>query len=63
MSGNFDEARIQQSKLLEQMDLLFAENNPAGVKAFCAQKGLCENVLRLPLVPLSEKFMSKVREY
>jgi 4-hydroxy-tetrahydrodipicolinate synthase len=63
MSGNFDEARIQQSKLLEQMDLLFAENNPAGVKAFCAQKGLCENVLRLPLVPLSEKFMAKVREY
>lgn len=63
LSGNFEEARSQQSKLLDQMDLLFAENNPAGVKAFCAQKGLCENVLRLPLVPLSEKFMEKVREY
>jgi 4-hydroxy-tetrahydrodipicolinate synthase len=63
LAGNFEDGRILQSKLLDQMDLLFAENNPAGVKAFCAQKGLCENVLRLPLVPLSEKFMEKVREY
>jgi 4-hydroxy-tetrahydrodipicolinate synthase len=63
MAGNFEEARVLQSSLLEQMDLLFAENNPAGVKAFCSQKGLCENVLRLPLVPLSEKFMEKVKEY
>lgn len=63
LSGNFNEARLLQSKLLDQMDLLFAENNPAGVKAFCAQKGLCENVLRLPLVPLSEKFMEKVKQY
>lgn len=63
MAGNFEKARELQSSLLVQMDLLFAENNPAGVKAFCAQKGLCENVLRLPLVPLSEKFMAKVREF
>ena len=63
LAGNFEEARILQSKLLDQMDLLFAENNPAGVKAFCAQKGLCENVLRLPLVPLSEKLMDKVKQY
>ena len=63
LSGNFAEARIQQSMLLEQMDLLFAENNPAGVKAFCAEKGLCENVLRLPLVPLSQKFMEQVKKF
>ena len=63
MAGNYEEARIRQSELLEQMDLLFVENNPAGVKAFCALKGLCENVLRLPLVPLSDIFMQKVKQF
>ena len=61
MSGNFEKARKQQNSLLEAMDMLFVENNPAGVKAFCTIKGLCENVLRLPLVPLSEKYMDKVK--
>jgi 4-hydroxy-tetrahydrodipicolinate synthase len=63
LSGNFEQARKLQSQLLDRIDLLFAENNPAGVKAFCAQKGLCENVLRLPLVPLSEKFAELVKKY
>jgi 4-hydroxy-tetrahydrodipicolinate synthase len=61
LSGDFEEARKLQSKLLVRMDLLFAENNPAGVKAFCAEMGLCQNVLRLPLVPLSEKYMEQVK--
>ncbi|MES2646206.1 MAG: 4-hydroxy-tetrahydrodipicolinate synthase [Bacteroidota bacterium] len=63
LEGNYEEARKIQSRLLVQMDLLFAENNPAGVKAFCAEKGLCQNVLRLPLVPLSEKFMEQVKQF
>jgi 4-hydroxy-tetrahydrodipicolinate synthase len=44
-------------------DLLFAENNPAGVKAFLAELGVIENNLRLPLTPLSEGVHSKVRSY
>ncbi|CAA9481328.1 MAG: 4-hydroxy-tetrahydrodipicolinate synthase [uncultured Segetibacter sp.] len=50
-------------KLLEGFDLLFEENNPAGVKAFLAEMGLIENFLRLPLVPLSDKVHKKLREY
>lgn len=63
MDGSYAEARVLQNKLLDQMDLLFAENNPAGVKAFLAAQGLCENVLRLPLVPLNDKLMEKVKQY
>lgn len=63
MAGNFEEARKLQNELLVQMDLLFAENNPAGIKAFCSQKGLCENILRLPLVPASESLMRKVEQF
>jgi 4-hydroxy-tetrahydrodipicolinate synthase len=63
LAGNYADARVLQSSLLEQMDLLFAENNPAGVKAFLAEQGLIENVLRLPLVPLSAHLLEKVKQY
>jgi 4-hydroxy-tetrahydrodipicolinate synthase len=56
-------ARKLQYKLLDGMDLLFAENNPAGVKAFLAEAGIIENVLRLPLVPLSSQLHQKVKEF
>ena len=61
----YDFATAQQlnNPLLEVYNLLFAENNPAGVKAFLAQLGLIENNLRLPLVPLSEGLQQKVKDY
>jgi 4-hydroxy-tetrahydrodipicolinate synthase len=43
--------------------LLFVENNPAGVKAALAELGLIENVLRLPLVPLSKIHHDKLQKY
>lgn len=49
-------------KMLDGFDLLFEENNPAGVKAFLAELGVIQNHLRLPLVPLSEKVHDKVKQ-
>jgi 4-hydroxy-tetrahydrodipicolinate synthase len=43
--------------------LLFAEGNPAGVKEVLAHLDICENYLRLPLVPVSEKLSDKIRKY
>jgi 4-hydroxy-tetrahydrodipicolinate synthase len=63
LEGNFKEANPLLHKLLPGIDLLFAENNPAGVKAFLAEMGLMENVLRLPLVGLSEQWLKQVREF
>jgi 4-hydroxy-tetrahydrodipicolinate synthase len=59
----FDTAKGLHYKLLEGFDLLFAENNPAGVKAFMAELGLIKNTFRLPLVPLSEGIHKKVKNY
>ena len=56
-------ARLLHYKCLEGNDLLFAENNPAGVKAFLAELGIIENVLRLPLVPLSKDLQKRVKHY
>ncbi|HSC52399.1 MAG TPA: 4-hydroxy-tetrahydrodipicolinate synthase [Phnomibacter sp.] len=53
LEGKFAEARPLQNKLLEIMDMCFVENNPAGVKAFLSELGIIQNIVRLPLVPLS----------
>lgn len=63
LSQNFYEADKLQYKLLEGIDLLFAENNPAGVKCFLAEMGMIENILRLPLVPLSAPLHKKIKEF
>ncbi|MEJ7677909.1 MAG: dihydrodipicolinate synthase family protein [Segetibacter sp.] len=48
LQNDFDPAKGLLYKLLEGFDLLFEENNPAGVKAFLAEMGIIENHLRLP---------------
>lgn len=63
LQNNFAEAKLLNDQMLEAYDLLFAENNPAGVKAFLAELGLIENNLRLPVVPLSESLHAAVTKY
>jgi 4-hydroxy-tetrahydrodipicolinate synthase len=63
LAGDFEAARILHYTCLRGNDLLFAENNPAGVKAFLHELGLIENVLRLPLVPLSAGIHQQVKDY
>jgi 4-hydroxy-tetrahydrodipicolinate synthase len=63
MADDFTRARSLNNKLLDGYDLLFAENNPAGVKAFLAELGLIENNLRLPLVPLSAPIHEGVKAW
>jgi 4-hydroxy-tetrahydrodipicolinate synthase len=63
LKGNFAEAKLLNDQMLEAYDLLFAENNPAGVKAFMTELNLLENNLRLPVVPLSEGLHASVKNY
>lgn len=63
LKHDFTAAKKLNDQLLEAYDLLFAENNPAGVKAFLAEMGLIENHLRLPLVPLSSGLQQAVQAY
>jgi 4-hydroxy-tetrahydrodipicolinate synthase len=62
LQENFHHARQFHYKLFEANELLSVENNPAGVKAFLSEMGMIENVLRLPLVPLSSLFHEKVKK-
>ncbi len=60
---DFPSARRLHYQMLEGYDLLFAENNPAGVKAFLAELGVIKNFVRLPVTPLSEPLHEKVKSY
>lgn len=63
LQNDFVGAREIHYRLLEAYDLLFVENNPAGVKGFMFEQGLIENELRLPLLPLSGHFQQEVKKF
>ncbi len=63
LEGDMVMARSLNNKMMEGYDLLFAENNPAGVKAFLSEMGVIQNHLRLPLVPLSSSLHDQVKAY
>lgn len=62
LKSNFKSARELQFSLIELIDLLFTEGNPSGIKAMLSTLNLCQNVLRLPLVPVSRPVMMKIQK-
>lgn len=63
LEGKLKEAKSINDSLLGVYELLFAENNPAGVKSFLVHQGLIQNVLRLPVTPVSEALHQKVEKF
>ena len=63
LNGDFTSAKKINDQLLPAYDLMFCENNPAGIKAFLAQENIIQNYLRLPLVPLSAEVHAKVKQF
>lgn len=61
--GDFASAKNINDQLMDAYDLMFTENNPAGVKAFMFEQGLIDNHLRLPVVPLSQGVHEKVKAF
>lgn len=61
LAGDMAEARKLHYELSGLMDLLFVDGNPAGIKRMLFEKGLIENVLRLPLVPTTEQTNEKIK--
>ncbi|MEP7256951.1 MAG: 4-hydroxy-tetrahydrodipicolinate synthase [Flavitalea sp.] len=63
LAGDFATAKNINDQLIDAYEIMFCENNPAGVKAFLANAGMIGNYIRLPLVPLSEGPQEKVKKY
>lgn len=60
MQGNYAEAEQIQKQLSPLYGLLFKEGSPCGVKALMADRGVLENVMRLPLVPVSDALKKEI---
>lgn len=63
LAFDFAKAKALNDTLIEAYNLLFAENNPAGVKGFLYEMGLLKNITRLPVTPLSSEVQQKVKRF
>ena len=62
LKNNFKSARDIQFRLMEIIELLFIEGNPSGVKAMMSSMSICQNNLRLPLVPVSKNIYARIQK-
>jgi 4-hydroxy-tetrahydrodipicolinate synthase len=63
LKGDLRGAKTLNDRLIAGYELMFAENNPAGIKAAMVEQGLIGNYVRLPLVPLSDGLHAKMKAY
>lgn len=58
----YEMAQEIQTRLAPVYGLLFKEGNPCGIKALLNAKNRVENVLRLPMVPVSQSTYNEIEE-
>lgn len=63
LKGDFKAAKTINDRLIAGYELMFSENNPAGIKGAMVEKKLIGNYLRLPVVPLSAGLQARWKEY
>ncbi|AVR43877.1 4-hydroxy-tetrahydrodipicolinate synthase [Christiangramia fulva] len=63
LKGDAKEAYKMHYKIAPSIDLIFAEGNPAGIKALLTKKGIIENYLKLPLVEASENLQKRIDHF
>ena len=63
LAGDFAKANQLHEKLNPIYDSLYKDGNPAGVKATLNILGICKNVLRPPLVPVSDTTYKKLKRF
>ena len=61
-AGRTEEALQLHYAMLRMNQLIFADGSPAGIKCLMNHMGLCQNVLRLPLVTVNEKVKGDIIE-
>jgi len=58
--NDVQKAHKESFKLLEINPLMYSESNPVGIKEVLKQMNVCDNFVRLPLVPASEDLSKKI---
>ena len=63
LEGKNEEAYKIHFKMMDVIDYIFAENNPAGIKAVLQELGICNDTVRLPLVAASTQLKTKIANF
>lgn len=63
LKGDAKAAYQLHFKLMDVIDYIFEENNPAGIKAVFEALNLCADHVRLPLVPASNQLKEKIKAF
>jgi 4-hydroxy-tetrahydrodipicolinate synthase len=45
------------------MKSIYLDGNPGGIKALLNQMGICENIVRLPLVPVNHSALETIKKH
>ncbi len=62
LNGDYKTAQHYNNLLFDLHKWLYCDGNPGGIKATLSVLGMCENVLRLPLVEVSQNTYQKIEE-
>ncbi len=62
LAGKFDEAKPIHYKYTDIIASMFTEGSPSGVKAYLSEMGLCKNTFRLPVWPVSDGHLHKIKD-
>ena len=63
LKGNAKEAYKLHYKLMDVIGYIFEENNPAGIKGVFEALNMCQDTVRLPLVPASNQLKQKIKTF
>ena len=63
LKGDAKESYKLHFKLMDIISFIFEENNPAGIKAVFEALNLCQDTVRLPLVPASNILKEKIANF
>ncbi|ULC60636.1 4-hydroxy-tetrahydrodipicolinate synthase [Flaviramulus sp. BrNp1-15] len=63
LKGNAKDAYKLHYKLMDVIGYIFEENNPAGIKAVFEALKLCQDTVRLPLVPATNSLKNKIQDF
>lgn len=63
LKGDAKESYKLHYKLMDIISFIFEENNPAGIKAVFEALNLCQDTVRLPLVPASNILKEKIANF
>ncbi len=63
LKGNNKDGYDIHYKMMDVIDYIFEENNPAGIKTVLKELSICENHVRLPLVKASDQLTDKIKTF